>query len=197
MITLIEEHRGTLLQLSHRYRVQRLEGFGAAGASRQDRMTQIQVLSESPVKGYELQVGGQGERGQIGVTPTLGRKLRQLSSANQKLISGRYTPGPPHRLDIFLVEQLVNSFIRQVDAARFAAGYERQFSRLLFRLSILLTGRKRGDHNPCAFGKGRASVKYHHAVMNAPWNLHASMIAESPAQAKKPDPSREPRHEGG
>lgn len=197
MMTLVEQHRGPLRQFCQRFCVQRLEGSGAAGASRQNRLAQIRVLSESPVKGYEFQVGGQGERGQIGVTPTLGRKLRQLSSDNQKLISGRHSPGPPHRLDIVLVEQLVDLFIRQVHAARFSAGYEWQFSRLLTQLSILVTGRKLGDHNPCDFEKGRASVKYHHAVMNAPWNLHALIIAESAAQAKNPDLTRETRDEGG
>jgi hypothetical protein len=49
------------------------------------------------------------------------------ANANQTFISGRYIPRPLYRLNILLVEDLVDPFIRQVNAARFTAGHERQF----------------------------------------------------------------------
>ncbi len=106
------------------------------------------------------------------------------ADAHQTLISGRYNPGPPHRLNIFLVEQLADSFIRQVNAARFTAGYQWPCGQLRFRLSFLVNGRKLGHDVPCLFGTSRSFVEYDHTVLNVSWNWHARIIAGFPARVK-------------
>ena len=105
-------------------------------------------------------------------------------NANQTLISGRYNPGPPHRLNIFLVEQLADSFIRQVNAARSTAGYQWPCGQLRFRLSFLVNRRKLGNDVPCPFGTSRYFVEYDHTVLNVSWNLHAQ-LAIRPVRSRR------------
>ena len=79
----------------------------------------------------------------------------------------------------------MDSFIGQVNAARFTAGHERQFGRILLRRGSLVNARKLENDDSCPFGKGRSTVKHHHTVLNVSWNLHAGIIGEVSAQVKR------------
>ena len=87
MITLIEEHRGLLRQLCQRYRVQRLEVFSSAVASRQNRLTQIRVLSESLVERDHFEIHRSGKGHQVGVVPDQARRWCREDASSRSRIS--------------------------------------------------------------------------------------------------------------